>query len=48
MFAVVLALLLSAGTLEAMHNDAPPSWVSPTLDAPAYRPGLGYNTRYLD
>lgn len=48
MFAVLIALFLSAGSLEAIHNDAPPSWVSPTLEAPAYRPGLGYNTRHLD
>lgn len=48
MFAVLLVLLLSAGTAEVMHNGASPRWVSPSLDEPTYRPGQGQQARYLD
>ncbi len=41
MFAVLLVLALSGSAAGAIGSAAAPSWVSPTLDAPVYRPGMG-------
>ncbi len=45
MFAIFIVLFLSASAIETMDKGATPRFVSPSLDAPAYRPGLGEATR---
>lgn len=41
MLAVLLVLALAAGSLEVMGKSDTPSFVSPTLEEPYYRPGRG-------
>lgn len=41
MFAIFIVLFLSASAIETMDKGAAPKWVSPSLEAPAYRPGMG-------